>query len=97
LSYDFTQKTTIFLLHQSKALDQDFQWFLVDVWVQKLTPNQPISDRDPAIASIISFICVPHKNLQRHQPTPPSAENIPLICSWFELSVCMVSAPGVVG
>ncbi len=57
---------------------------LVDIWVQNLTPNQPISHRNPAIASSISFICVPHKNLQHHQPTPPGAETIPSISSRFE-------------
>jgi hypothetical protein len=42
------------------------------------------------------FFCVPQKNSQRHQPTPPGAETIPLICSRFELSVLMVLALGVV-
>ncbi len=70
---------------------------LVDAWVQTLTPNQPISHRDPAIVSSISFFCIPHKNLQHHQPTPPCAETIPSFFSWFEHTVCMVSAPGVVG
>jgi hypothetical protein len=70
---------------------------LVDIWVQKLTPNQPIAHRDPAIASSISFFCVPHENIQRHQATPPDTETIPLICSWFDLSVHMVPAQGVVG
>ncbi len=70
---------------------------LVDVWVWNLTSNQLVSHRDPAIASSISFCCVLHKNSQRHQPTLPGAETIPSISSWFELSVDMVSAPGVVG
>ncbi len=70
---------------------------MVDVWVQKLTPNQPISHPDPAIASSISFCCDPYENLQHHQPTPPGAETMPLICSWFELPVRLVSVPGVVG
>ncbi len=69
---------------------------LVDVWVWNLTSNQLVSNRDPAIASSISFSCVLHKNSQRHQPTPPGAETIPSISSWFELSVGMV-ALGVVG
>ena len=74
---------------------------LVDVWVQKLTPNQPISNCDPAIASSISFFCVPHKNLQHHQPTLPGAETIPSMCSclnslfvWFQCWVWL--ADGVV-
>ncbi len=69
---------------------------LVDVWVWNLTPNQLLSQRNPAIASSISFCCVLHKNSQRHQPTPLGAETIPSISSWFELSVGMVSAPSVV-
>jgi hypothetical protein len=69
----------------------------VDVWVQKLTPNQPISHRDPAIPGNISFFCVPHENLQRHQPTLSGADTTPSICSWFELFFCMVSVPKVVG
>jgi hypothetical protein len=95
--YDFTQEPPYFYYINQKPLMRDFQLYLVDVWIQKLTPNQPISHHDPAIAISISFCCAPHKNLQRHNPTPPKAETIPLICLWFELSVCMVSAPGVVG
>jgi hypothetical protein len=78
-------------------LSELYNGILVDVWVQKLIPNQPISHHDPAIDSSISFFCVPNKNLQLHQPTPPGAETILPICSWFELSAHMVSAPGVVG
>ncbi len=59
--------------------------------------NQLFSPCDPAIASSISFCCVLCNNLQHHQPTPPGAETIPSISSWFELSVGMVSAPGVAG
>ncbi len=70
---------------------------LVDVWVWNSTSNQLVSPPDPAIASSISFCYVLHNNSQCHQPTPPGAETIPSICSWFELSVGMVSAPGVVG
>ncbi len=44
---------------------------LVDIWVQKLTPNQPISHRDPLIAISISFFCVPHKNLRVPSANPP--------------------------
>jgi hypothetical protein len=62
-----------------------------------LTPNQTFSHHDPAIASSISFCCVLDKKSQRHQPTPPSAETITSIFSWFELSVGMISVPGVVG
>ncbi len=70
---------------------------LVDIWVWNLTSNQLVSHRDPAIASSISFCWVLHKNSQRHQQTLPGAETIPSISSWFEVSVGMVSAPGVVG
>ncbi len=70
---------------------------LVDIWIWNLTPNQTFSHRDPTIASSFSFCCVLRKKLQRHQPTPPGAETIPSICSWFELSFGMVSVPGVVG
>ncbi len=70
---------------------------LVDVWVWTLTPNQLFSPPDPAIASSISFCYALHNNSQPHQPTPPGTETIPSISSWFELSVGMVSAPGVVG
>jgi hypothetical protein len=70
---------------------------LVDVWVWNLTPNQLFCPPDPAIASSISFWYVLRYNSQRHQPTLPGAETIPSISSWFELSVGMVSAPGVVG
>ncbi len=41
---------------------------LVDTWVQKLTPNQPISHCDPAIASSISFFLCPSQKF-----TVPSA------------------------
>ncbi len=90
----------MFLLHQLKALDDSVPTVsvLVDVWVPILTPNQWISHHDPAIASSISFCYVLIKNVQHHQPKPPGAETIPLIiCLWFVLSVCMDSAPGVVG
>ncbi len=70
---------------------------LVDVWVWNLTSNQLVSHCDPAIASSISFCCVLHKNSQCHQSTPPDAETIPSISLLFELSVGMVSVPGVVG
>ncbi len=69
---------------------------LVDVWVQKLTPNQPISICDPAIASSISF------SVSLTKFTAPSANparrwNHTINLFMVELSVCMVSAPGVVG
>ncbi len=70
---------------------------LVDVWVWNLTPNQLFCSPDLAIASSISFWYVVRNNSQRHQPTPPGTETIPSISSWFELSVGMVSVPGVVG
>ncbi len=71
---------------------------MVDVWGWNLTPNQLFyPPPDPAIASSISFCYVLRNNSQHHQPTPPSAETIPSISSWFEVSVGMVSAPGVVG
>ncbi len=67
----------------------------VDVWVQILTPNQPISHHDPAIASSISFCYVPHWIYSTIRQHPPGAETTPLIFSWFELSVCVVSALGM--
>ncbi len=88
----FTVEPLHFYCNIRKPLIRD----LVDVWVWNSTPNQIFSHRDPAIASSISFCCVLHKKSQRHQPTLPGAETIPLISSWFELSVGMVSAPGVV-
>jgi hypothetical protein len=58
---DFTQEPPYFYYTNQKPFSN---CILVDIWVQKLTPNQPISRRDPAIASSISFFCVPHENLQ---------------------------------
>jgi hypothetical protein len=87
----------IFIAQIKRPWSELSHGILVVIWVQKLTPNHPISYRDPVIASSIIFFCVPHKNLQRHQPTPPGTETIPLICSWFDLSVHMVTAQGVAG
>jgi hypothetical protein len=57
--------------------------------------NQPISHHDPAIAHGISFCWHPIKNCRAI--SQPGAETILLICLRFELSVCMISVPGMVG
>jgi hypothetical protein len=64
-----------------------------EIWPQ--TRHSPIVTLLLLAASV--FAVSSTKKSQHHQPTPPSAETIPSICSWFELSVGMVSAPGVVG
>ncbi len=64
-----------------------------EIWPQ--TRHSPIVTLLSLAASV--FAVSSTKKSQRHQSTPPGAETIPSICSWFELSVGMVSAPGVVG
>ncbi len=83
-------KTTIFVLHQSKALDQSFPMVS---WLMFESKTWPQTSQSP----ILTLPLLADENLQRHQPTPPGAETITSICSWFELSVYMVSAPEVVG
>ncbi len=89
----FPEKTSLWTPSESFPM---VSWLMFGSEIWNLTSNQLVSHHDPAIASSISFCCVLHKNSQRHQPTPPGAETIPSIISWFELSVGMVSAPGVV-
>ncbi len=97
IKYYFTVEPLRFYYTNKSPWSELSNGILVDVWVWNLTPNQLFCPPDPAIASSISFWYVLCRNSQRHQPTPPGAETIPSISSWFELSVSMVSAPGVVG
>ncbi len=64
---------------------------LVDLGVQKLTPNHPFPLQNPGIAASNSFWQSPPRNSYRAQFGSASAITIPLIHSWYEPLVGMVS------
>jgi hypothetical protein len=64
---------------------------LVDVAVQKLTPNHLFPPQNPGIAASNRFWPFPPRNSYRAQFGSTSAITIPLIHSWYGPLVGMVS------
>ena len=76
--HHFVLSNIILILHKNYYIPpiESPRWelsngILVEVGIQVLTPNQPISHCNPAIANTISFCWRPPKHLQCHQLTPP--------------------------
>ncbi len=90
----------MFLLHQSKALDKCIPTVS---WLTFGSKYWPQTSKSPIVNLLLqaaSVFAVPHKNVQRPQPTLPGTETIQLLNSlnslfvWFQC--CVWSADGAV-
>ncbi len=87
----FTLELPCFYDTNRKPLERAFYGILVDVGVQKLTPNHPFPLQNPGIAASNRFWPSPPRNLYQPQFGSASAITIPLIHQWYGPLIGMVS------
>ncbi len=98
IKYYFTVGSLHFITLIESPWSELSNGILVDVWVQKLIPNQPISHCDPHVAASYSF-CRSPKKLISSSVSPRRCYN-DTVTSFMVWTLCLYSfssVPGVVG